>query len=294
MNSSASQPADADFVDLKDFFLLLIRNRWWILICVVLTTIGALAIAFYTRPVYRVTAVLMPARTGRGMPGAGMSSGALATLASGLGIGGPRSAQAQEALAVLRSRAFTEQFILDERLLPELYPSKWNAATHQWSVPPDERPTLSEAFEYFRKKIRSITNDRHTGLIDLEIEWTNPKEAAQWANELINRLNEEMRARAIRRADASLVFLKNLLKNTSSVEVQNAVGYLIATQLKKRMFAQVTPDYALRFVAPPVGSDGATPVWPRKVLLFALGPVVGLFIGIISTLLWRKRPQNKT
>ncbi|EQD28309.1 lipopolysaccharide biosynthesis protein, partial [mine drainage metagenome] len=112
--------------------------------------------------------------------------------------------------------------------------------------------------------------------------------------ELIERLNKEMRARAIRRADASLVFLKDQLKHTSSVEVQNAVGYLIETQLKKRMFAQVTPDYALRFVAPPVGSDGVRPVWPRRTLLFVLGPIVGLFLGIISTILWRKSPQRNT
>nr|ATZ76270.1 lipopolysaccharide length regulator [uncultured proteobacterium] len=294
MNSSTTPMVDADFVDFRDFFSRLFFHRWWILICVVVTTIGALAIAFYTRPIYRVTAVLMPAKLGRGPTGVGLASGALTTLASGLGIGGPRNEEAQEALAVLRSRAFTENFILDERLLPKLYPSKWNAATNQWRVPPNERPTLSEAFTYFRKKIRSVTNDRHTGLIDLGIEWTNPKEAAQWATELIERLNKEMRARAIRRADASLVFLKDQLKHTSSVEVQNAVGYLIETQLKKRMFAQVTPDYALRFVAPPVGSDGVRPVWPRRTLLFVLGPIVGLFLGIISTILWRKSPQRNT
>jgi uncharacterized protein involved in exopolysaccharide biosynthesis len=292
MNSSTNHMVDADFVDFKDFLLLLFRHRWWILICVILTTIGALAIAFYSRPIYRVTAVLMPVKLGRGMAGADMASGALSTLASGLGIGGPRNEEVQEALAVLRSRAFTEKFILDEHLLPKLYPSKWDTVANQWRVPPNEQPTLSDAFKYFRKKIRSVANDRHTGLIDLEIEWTNPKEAAQWATELIDRLNGEMRARAIRRADASLVFLKEQTKETSSVEVQNALGYLIEAQLKKRMFAQVTPDYALRFVAPPVGSDGAQPIWPRKILLSVLGPIVGLFLGIITTILWRKRPKG--
>ncbi len=292
MNSSPHRISDADFVDFKDLLLQLYRGRWWILICVIVTTISASAIALYTRPMYRVTAVLMPAKSGRGMTSSSLSSGALSTLANGLGIGGPRSEETQEALAVLRSREFTESFISDEDLLPRLYPSAWNPAANQWRVRPSERPTLSEAFKYFEKKIRTVSNDRHTGLIDLGIEWTNPNEAAQWATELIGRLNEEMRARAIRRADASLVFLNDQLKHTSSVEVQNAVGYLIETQLKKRMFAQVTPDYALRFIAPPVGSDGARPVWPRKILLFVLGPVVGLFIGIVSTLLWRKSPKS--
>ena len=292
MNISTSQVVDADGVDLRHFFFHLVRNRWWILAFVILTTTASCAVAFLTRPMYRVTAVLMPAMSGQRAGIAGLASTPLAASLSGLGIGGPRDPETEEALAVLRSREFTEKFIMDENLLPQLYPEKWNASAHRWNVPLDEQPTLATAYEYFRKKIRSITNDRHSGLIDLEIEWTSPTEAATWANDLIDQLNQEMRARAINKADASLQFLKNQLRYTSSVEVRDAVGNLIEDQLKKRMVAQVTPNYALQFAAPPVGTDGAGPVWPRKTLLLILGPVVGFFIGVIVTLLWRHEPRG--
>jgi uncharacterized protein involved in exopolysaccharide biosynthesis len=287
MNVASDRVAYADFVDMRRVYTHIILNRWWILACVITATAAFSAVAFLTRPMYQVTAVLMPETTERGMNLTGLASSSLASLASGFGIGGPANPGAEEALAVLQSREFTEKFIADENLLPQLFPRKWNASAHLWKVPPDERPTLAEAYEYFDKKIRTITDDRQTGLVTLKIEWTNPKEAADWANELIHLLNQEMRTRAITKADAALLFLNSQLQKTSTVEVRNALGYLMEAQLKKRMIAQVTPDYSLQFVAPPVGSDGAKPVWPKKILLLVLGPPVGLVIGLLLTLFWQ-------
>jgi len=286
MNVKMDQIQHADFVNLQRVYRHIALNRWWILACVILVTVGFTAVAFLTRPIYRVTAVLMPAATSQGSNSSSLASSPLASLASGLGIGGSRNPHTEEALAVLRSRAFTEGFITAERLLPQLFPGKWNASDHRWDDSVGERPTLAEGYRYFRKKICTITDHRRTGLITLQIEWRNPREAADWIEVMVDRLNREMRTRAITRADASLRFLKNELQQTTTVEVRNALGYLMEAQLKKRMIAQVTPNYALQFVAPPVGSDGVAPVWPKKLLLLILGPPVGLLIGILLTLFW--------
>lgn len=293
MNNATDQIGYADFVDWRRVRTHLILNRWWILACMIVTAAVFSAVAFLARPTYRVTAVLMPTTNGRGMNVSGLTSGSLASLASGLGIEGSLNPQTEEALAVLESREFTEKFIVDENLLPQLFSQKWNESTHLWNVPPDQQPTLAEGYTYFDGKIRTIKEDRQTGLVTLTIEWRNPKEAADWANELIRQLNQEMRTRAIDKADAALKFLNGQLQSTSTVEVRNALGYLIETQLKNRMIAQVTPEYSLQFVAPPVGSDGAKPVWPRKLLLLGLGPPVGLLIGILLTLFWQNGLREK-
>ena len=292
MNVKTDQIQHADFVNLRRVYRHILLNRWWILACVILVTAGFTAVAFLTRPIYRVTAVLMPAETDQGGNISGVGSSSLASLASGLGIGGPRNPHTEEALAVLRSRAFTEEFIAGEHLLPQLFPGKWNASADRWNVPVSERPTLAEGFKYFREKICTISDDSRTGLITLKIEWTNPREASNWIEIMVDRLNQEMRTRAINRADASLQFLKNQLRQTTTVEVRNALGYLIENQLKTRMIAQVTPNYSLQFVAPPVGSDGARPVWPKRLLLLVLGPPVGLLIGLLVTLFWRNGLQE--
>lgn len=293
MNTATDVSEDAQELDLRGLFAHIVLNRWWILTCVVALTVIFTAYAFLARPMYSVTAVLMPASTDQGMNVAGLASGPLASLASGLGIGGPHSARTEEALAVLQSRAFTEEFIADENLMPQLFPAKWNASTHQWKEPLDKRPTLAEAYLYFNKKIRTVTAHKRTGLITVQVKWTSSEEAANWINDLIERLNQEMRANAIKKADASLTFLRDRLKKASSVEVRSALGDLMQIELKKRMYAQVTPNYSLQFVAAPVGSDGAKPVWPKKLLLVVLGPLVGFFLGLLITLLRRHRLYAK-
>jgi uncharacterized protein involved in exopolysaccharide biosynthesis len=294
MNTQVTPIDNGDEIDLQYMFAHITQNRWWILACMVAATAILSTYAFFARPMYRVTAVLMPAASGQVANRTGLAGGMLGSLAGDFGFGGPHNSRTEQALAVLQSREFTESFISDEHLMPQLFPNEWNASAGRWDVPVAKRPTLAEAYDYFNKKIRTITEHKRTGLITLQIEWTSSQEAAKWINELIDRLNQEMRKRAITKADASMQFLAAQLQNTSNVEVRNAIGYLMEAELKKRMLAQVTPDYSLQFVAPPVGTDGAAPVWPKKILLLILGPVVGFLLAVPVTFLRRHGSAIRT
>lgn len=278
--------AEVDYIDFRRLYSHVLSNRWLVLICVVLTTVIFSCVALFTRPVYRVTAVMVSAAQDRGENAVGLGSSSLASLASGLGLGVVHQTASEEALAVLNSREFEERFITDEKLLPQLFPNKWNPITRDWRNK-DDPPTLAQGYKYFTKKILSISQARNSQLITLDVEWVNPQEAAEWATELVRRLNDEMRSRAISKADASLRFLEQQLQQTTTVEIRDALGTLIEAQLKQRMIAQVTQDYSMRFVAPPIGADGEKPVWPKKILLFALGPPAGFLVGVLLTFLWR-------
>ena len=126
--------------------------------------------------------------------------------------------------------------------------------------------------------------DKKTGLVTLQIDWTNRTEAAEWANELVSRLNAEMRERAIKKANASMQFLERELQTTSTVEVREAISHLMEAQEKQRMLANVTQDYAFRVVDRAIASDMDEPVWPPRKLFFIAGPVLGLFLGVLSAL----------
>jgi uncharacterized protein involved in exopolysaccharide biosynthesis len=280
-------------MDLGRVFSHVIANRWWVIVCLVVSTAAFSAMTFLTRPIYRATAVLTSAASdrGEGVASLGLASSALGGLASNLGIGVPRDAETQEALAVLRSRELTEAFITDKKLLPRLFPRSWNAATGLWKA--DEEPTLAKGFRYFDKQIRSIIEDRKTGLITMEINWTDRAEAAAWAIELVQRVNQEMRSRDISKADASLHFLEEELQSSSQIEVRNALAHLMETQIKKRMLAHVTQDYSFRFVDRPVATDGEKPIWPQRLLLLSLGPLAGLVLGIMLILLFRPLPREE-
>lgn len=151
-------------------------------------------------------------------------------------------------------------------------------------MPPKDQPTLEKAFKYFDRSIRTIEQDQKTGLITVQIEWRNPVQAADWANDMVNQLNAKMRSRAIAMADAYVGYLESAYRSTTLVATQQAISQLLETQIRQRMIATVTPEYAFRVVSPALPSDKDDPVWPRKVLLLAAGPAVGFMLGIFAVL----------
>jgi uncharacterized protein involved in exopolysaccharide biosynthesis len=296
----ASRPpyADAQWYDedggvgLRDLFGTLRARIWWIVGSVLLVSAAFAAVAFLMTPVYRATTVLVPAAADRGGDVVGFGGGQLGSLASVAGISlGPRDAETEEALAVLRSRQLTEDFINSKNLIPELFARDWDSARGAWKVDADHQPTPGKAYKYFDEKIRSVVQDKKTGLITIQIDWTDRNESAVWANDLVHQLNDEMRARAIAKADASMRFLEKELQSTATVEARDAIGRLMEAQVKQRMLANVTQDYSFRVVDKATASDRDDPIRPRKkvliivgiVLGFAVGVVLALFLGPVST-----------
>jgi uncharacterized protein involved in exopolysaccharide biosynthesis len=210
----------------------------------------------------------------------GSTLGQLSGLAALAGINiGPGQSQTEESLAVLRSRELTERFIRDKELMPDLFPRRWNQKLKTWKGPEDDWPTPAEAYEYFDEKIRTISQDKKTGLITMDIEWKDPDEAAQWANELVARLNAEMRARAVGSTSAAVGYLEKELAATSTVDTREAISRLMEAQINQRMFANVTEEYALRVVDRAMPPDPKDVVRPKKLALLALGLVLGLVCG---------------
>ncbi len=273
-------------IDLRLVGVRLWSRRRWILVSVLLFSAGFAAAAFLMIPTYRATTVLAPAYAGSGSMGSmSPAIGQLGAWASLAGINlGSADAQAEESLAVLRSREFTEAFIRDEGLMPELFRKRWDQNTQQWKGKPPGWPTLAQASKYFNKHVRTVSRDKLTGLITLQIEWRDPVTATTWVNTLVKRLNAEMRSRAIASTNASVGYLERELAKTSEVETRQAINRLMEGQINRRMLANVTEEFAFRVVdraLPPDRKDTAT---PSKALLLAVGPVLGLMFGAIAAL----------
>jgi uncharacterized protein involved in exopolysaccharide biosynthesis len=274
--------SDTDTIDARELLARLRLRHRWVIGSVVLFGVGFAAAALIMTPVYRAKAVLVPTNVSHESSLGDMLGqlGGIAALA-GLESGG-KGSPTEEALAVLRSREFTERFIADRHLLPRLFAKKWDAAAGKWH---GQEPTPARAFRYFNERIRAVDQDRKTGLITVQIDWTDRKEAAQWANELVAQLNQEMRARAISEADASLGYLAKELQTTAVVPVRDAISHLIESQVKRRMMADVTEEYAFRIVDHALPPDADDPLRPKKLLMFVAGPLVGLLLGVLLVLM---------
>jgi uncharacterized protein involved in exopolysaccharide biosynthesis len=283
-DATAAQ-SDDDAISAREMLATVRARRWWIIGSVAFFTVAFTATALIMTPVYRAKAILIPTNTSQESGLGGSALGQLGGLASLAGVEiGSKGSPTDEALAVLKSREFTERFINDRHLLPQLFASKWDAAAGTWRGGAEHQPTGGRVYNYFNERIRSVEQDKKTGLITVQIDWKGRLESARWANELVQQLNQEMRARAIAEADASLGFLEKELQTTAVVPVRDAVARLIETQVKKRMLANVTQEYVFRLVDRALPSDVDDPLRPKKLLMFAGGPLVGLLMGILTVL----------
>lgn len=275
----------ADEISLKDIADALLARRWLIVLMTIGFAIGGAAVAFLLPEKYEASIVLSPVDDGPGgkLGGAGAllsQFGGLAAL-GGINVGG--SGKKAEAIATLQSHGLTESFIRDNNLLPILYADKWDAERKAWKTQdPDKIPTVWKAEKKFAKKIRSIGEDKKTGLVTLTIEWTDAELAARWAKDLVERANRDLRAREITQSQTNLAYLNDQLTKTSVVELQKAIYSLIEAEIKKVMIANGSDEFAFRVVDPPRIAEERSS--PKRGLIVAVALFIGFMLGVVLAL----------
>jgi uncharacterized protein involved in exopolysaccharide biosynthesis len=165
-----------------------------------------------------------------------------------------------------------------------LFSKNWDAGLKQWKKPA-QAPTPAQAYKYFTRDILAASEDRQSSLLTLRVDWSDRELAAAWANELVARLNAEMRARALKETGDSVMFLEAELRKTSLVGIQSAISRIIEAQINKQMLANVTHEYALRVVERAMVPDQGDVVWPNKKMLASLGLLLGGAVGVAGVLL---------
>ncbi len=132
-------------------------------------------------------------------------SGRLGGLASLAGITLNAGGDNTQAFAVLSSRAFAESFIVDNQLMPVFFPDDWDASAKTWkSQEPSEQPALWDGVKYFTDEVLLLEQDPVSGLVTLAVEWPDPQVAAAWAQQLVERINEQLRTRDLDQAQKKL------------------------------------------------------------------------------------------
>lgn len=278
---SSPRGSGDDGIDLFELLRGLVDHKRLVVIITGVVTALAAIVAWSITPMYRAEVLLAPVRSDKAGVSAALAGqfGDLAELA-GVNLGETGTSTAK-AVATLKSRALTDAFIEEEHVLPILFARKWDAGKGKWKVDDeDDIPTLWKAYELFNKKIRSVTENKKTGLVRLEIEWKTPSLAAEWATELVKRVNEQLRNDAIREAEKSIAYLKQELKRTDVVEVAQAMYRLIEAQTKNIMVANAREEYAFQVIDPAVPPEKKSK--PKRTLIIALGFMLGLTVAVFT------------
>ena len=256
-----------------DIILTLIPFKRVIILSTVILSIISIIYSLMLTPIYHSKVVMFPLDDQNNQsPLSGMTGtlGGLASLA-GISTGGD-SIKVDNAIAILKSRTFIQSFIEEQNIMPILFPDNWKS---------DEPPSSWLAYEKF-EKLMDISKDPKTGIIEVSFSWTDPKIAAQWANNIIDKLNNHLKLTAIEESERSVAYLEQQLPKTSLKAAELVLYSLIETETKKIMIANSREQYLFKIIDKAIPAERRTS--PVRRVIVMVGTILGFFIGIIIAL----------
>jgi len=273
---------EEDEIDLLEYWRVIWGKRKLILGVVFAVVLLAAGISLMMPNIYRAEVMLAPVSV-EGDQAGGLSSalGSLGGLASMAGISLGGGGSVEENLAVLKSREFLWQFIKDQKLMPILFEDDWDADKKAWGEgDPEDQPSLWDAYRLFTEDgLLSVATDKDSGLVTVGIVWRDAVVAADWANMLVNRLNEFLRQQAISRSNGNLHYLNKELSRTHVAEMRKALFELISQQQQKAMLANTQKEFAFQVIDKAVAPDKKAK--PKRALIVILSAFVAGFLAVI-------------
>ena len=297
MAGGDSVPAgDEELISLLDIWRVLTRYKWMVLAVTVAGVLASTTAALLMTPLYRAEVVLAPVADNEGVGRYAAQLERFGGIAALAGVEfSQHGSRKNEAIATLKSRLLTEQFIRDEKLLPVLFQDAWDASNGRWNVrDPEDIPTLWDAYALFDEKVRRISQDKRNGLVVLAIDWHDPQLAAQWGNELVRRVNVMLRDRTAEESQKAIDYLRGQLSQTSAVELKQVLHRLIESEMKEIILANVNEEFAFRVIDPATAPGEA--FRPRPVQMAIIAGVLALTAGMILALLldFARRERSST
>jgi len=310
MPAYAYAPPAEDEISLRDIAAALGRRKRMIAALVAACTLFGLLYAVFTQPLYTASVTVRPVSEEAGDALSGLRSqfGGAAALA-GISLGGGAS-DAQEFIAILKSRDLGERFINNYGLKPHLFPERWDGEAEAWKTgepgfigkaaggvsrmlawlsgdegwrpPTPGEPSNREAYKVFSERVRSVSEDVETGIVTVSFEFRDPDRAAEWANAFVAMANADIRQDTVREASRALDYLNEQVQETSMAGLRETIFSLIETQLERITLANARPQYAFKVLDPAVVPEERS--HPKRALIVILSLILGGMLGVFAAL----------
>jgi len=288
-----------DEIDLAELCRAIWAGKFLIIAISFIFAVTSVAFALSKPDVYKASVLLSPAAS-EGAGGMGALAGQFGGLASlaGISLGGGGIDKTALALEIIKSRAFLETFIVKHNLLVPLMASeKWNrvedtlildeeiydVTNKKWvrevSYPKMPKPSTWEAYQRLLELL-SVSQDKTTSLVTINIEFYSPGISKQWLIWLVSDVNNFMREKDEKEAQASIDYLTNQLEQTEVSAMETVFYQLIEEQTKNMMLTKVSAEYVLKTIDPAQVPE--LKAGPKRALIVVLGTMLG---GILSVLI---------
>ena len=296
-----------DEIDLRELFSVLWAGKKVIVAITGLFAAAAVVYALSIANEYKASIVIAPAQQeGGGLSGALGQLGGLASLA-GVSLGGGGGSEAAVAQEIMQSWGFVEQFIVNNELEVEVFAAEgWNKTSNvltidsdlydkdsnKWLIDEDGQlraPTSWQLYQAFSKRL-SVSEDKKSGLTSVSIEYFSPIVAKNWVDLYVAAINEHMRQRKLSQVNSNIEYLQAQIEKTSIAEMREVFYQIIEEQVKNKMLAEASPEYAFVTVSPSMVPEEKSK--PKRALMCILGTLLGGMLSVLYVLV-RHYASNK-
>ena len=268
-NKVLNETQHKDELDLREFFGILWSGRKKIFAITAAFAIVSVIYSLSLPNQYKATAILSPAQSDSAdLSGALGQMGGLASLA-GVSLGSSESTEAQIAQEIMQSWSFIENFVSENNIEIEVYASEgWSRDSNELKIDPElydletktwlvknintgelGKPSSWELYQSFSERL-SVSEDIELGLVTLSIEHYSPYIAKQWLDLYIAAINKHMQERQVSKATNNMNYLQAQIEKTAIAEMRDIFYKLVEEQVKNKMLAEASPDYALVVISP--------------------------------------------
>ena len=282
----------SDDITIKELVQEIKLKKAFIAIFTLIFFLISSGIAFYLPNKYESEVLVAPANPEGSQDSISSGFSGLAGLA-GISLDSPGQSKVQEALEVIKSRKFINDFINKYQLKAAIMASEgWNKDLKQIefdsSIYDDENdlwkkePSDIKTIKTFQDDLLSYSEDKKTGFIKISITTISPELSREWVELLLLELNSYFREQTIYEASMMLSFLEIQVEKAKFIEIRKSIFNLMEEQIKIVTLAEGRPEYMFRTLDPAIIPE--IKASPLRTLIILLSSLSGLIIALAYTL----------
>lgn len=184
----------------------------------------------------------------------------------------------EDLVAAVNWNQFDNTIIYDKKIF-NILDNKW---VRDVKLPRLPKPSNQEAFEEY-KKILSISEDKNTSFISMEIKHVSPYISQEWSQLIIQRINSHMRDLDKVEATNSIDFLNSVAEKAQLSGLRDVISNLLENQMRTLTLAEANENYIFKIISSPLAPEQKS--GPSRAIICILGAFFGFFIGIIISII---------
>ncbi len=286
-------------ISIMDILSIISQYRKFILSSTFLALIVSVLISFNVTKLYKAEVLLVPST--QESSSILDNYGAIGGLA-GINIPGSDYQAKQEAISVLSSKIFINDFVRKNDLTKIFFPEKWDGDKNEWKedIPnfigsiknifasnsggvgrdgllPGE-PSKWDVYEFF-DDVLEINENRLNGTISISVELSDPEEASKIANDLVLSINDRLQRENNIYHQRSIGYLRQQLQDVQINNLRNVIIKIIGEHLSQLAISNAKDDYVFKVIDPAIVPEDRS--YPNRIMML----LVGGFLGFLGSLI---------